>query len=162
MPEAVKIVPGILADFAADQPQVLVDLLLDADDKQFATLYPKLTAHAEDGARRLLDVLDGQPQSQWIDPPLNGSWTQPDAALVRKVEAGGGVVAERFVFCQTLPLRDFPAVAEGLRPSGYRPIRLRPYAVGEVVQAAAVWTRDGQEWHLAHSLSAEAMRQRDA
>ena len=35
-------------------------------------------------------------------------------------------------------------VAEGLRKSGYRPVRFRPYADGPaVVKVAAVWTRDG-------------------
>ncbi len=33
---------NILADYAADQPQVLADALLDADDKQFAVLFAKL------------------------------------------------------------------------------------------------------------------------
>src|SRR5262249_49867697 len=38
-----------LADYAADQPEVLADLLLDADDKQFARLYPKIEAYGERG-----------------------------------------------------------------------------------------------------------------
>src|SRR5205085_11197840 len=32
---------NLLVDYAADQPQVLADLLMDADEKQFAVLYPK-------------------------------------------------------------------------------------------------------------------------
>jgi len=32
---------GILADYAADQPQVLANLLMDSDDKQFAVIFPK-------------------------------------------------------------------------------------------------------------------------
>jgi serine/threonine protein kinase len=46
----------ILADYAADNPLVLADLLLDADDKQFAVLYPKFQAHGEQG----LPVLTGE------------------------------------------------------------------------------------------------------
>jgi formylglycine-generating enzyme required for sulfatase activity len=47
---------NILADYAADQPQVLADLLMDADEvqlltdaqeRQFAAVYPKLEAHRE-------------------------------------------------------------------------------------------------------------------
>ncbi len=34
----------ILAEYAADNPQVLVDLLMDADDKQFAVIYPVATS----------------------------------------------------------------------------------------------------------------------
>ena len=33
---------SILADYAADQPRVLADLLMDADEKQFAVIFPKL------------------------------------------------------------------------------------------------------------------------
>ena len=40
---------GILADYAADQPRVLADLLMDADEKQFAVIYPKLKEHGEEG-----------------------------------------------------------------------------------------------------------------
>jgi eukaryotic-like serine/threonine-protein kinase len=34
----------ILADYAADKPQILADLLMNADEKQFAVIYPKFTA----------------------------------------------------------------------------------------------------------------------
>ena len=36
-----------LADFAAARPEVLVELLLDADEKQFAVLFPKLSDYGE-------------------------------------------------------------------------------------------------------------------
>jgi serine/threonine protein kinase/formylglycine-generating enzyme required for sulfatase activity len=47
---------SILADYAADRPQVLADLLMDADEKQFAVIYPKLRDHGERG----LPVLTGE------------------------------------------------------------------------------------------------------
>jgi formylglycine-generating enzyme required for sulfatase activity len=47
---------SFLADYAADQPQVLADLLLDADEKQFAVIYAKLQAHGD----RALPVLTGE------------------------------------------------------------------------------------------------------
>jgi hypothetical protein len=37
----------LLADYAADQPRVLADLLLDADAKQFAVLYPRFKDQGE-------------------------------------------------------------------------------------------------------------------
>ena len=46
----------ILADYAADQPQVLADLLMDADEKQFAVIYPKFKEQGEQG----LPVLTGE------------------------------------------------------------------------------------------------------
>ena len=40
---------GILADYAANQPQVLADLLMNADEKQFAIIYPKLKERGDEG-----------------------------------------------------------------------------------------------------------------
>src|SRR5262249_40075653 len=48
----------ILADYAADQPQVLADLLLDADEKQFAVIYPKFQERGEQGGRLLGGEID--------------------------------------------------------------------------------------------------------
>ena len=48
----------ILAEYVADQPQVLTDLLLDADDKQFAVLYPKFKEQGEGGLPVLTDEID--------------------------------------------------------------------------------------------------------
>ncbi|HLJ96571.1 MAG TPA: hypothetical protein VKU02_25580, partial [Gemmataceae bacterium] len=49
---------NLLADYAADQPQVLADLLMDADGKQFAVIYPKLKDRAEHGLPLLTAVID--------------------------------------------------------------------------------------------------------
>ena len=38
---------NILADYAADQPRVLADLLMDADDRQFTALFATLKEHGE-------------------------------------------------------------------------------------------------------------------
>ncbi len=46
----------ILADYAADQPQVLADLVMDADDKQFALFFPKFESMAVRG----LPFLEGE------------------------------------------------------------------------------------------------------
>ncbi len=40
---------NILADYAADDVKSLADLLMDADEKQFAVLFPKFQARAEQG-----------------------------------------------------------------------------------------------------------------
>ncbi len=49
---------NILADYAADRPQVLADLLMDADDKQFAVIYAKFKDRAEQGLPLLTAVID--------------------------------------------------------------------------------------------------------
>ncbi len=45
-----------LADYAADQPSILADLLMDADDNQFAILLPKI----KDPGKKGLAVLTGE------------------------------------------------------------------------------------------------------
>jgi serine/threonine protein kinase/formylglycine-generating enzyme required for sulfatase activity len=151
----------LLTDYAADRPELLADLLLDAEPKQFAVLFQKLQAKGEDGLAPLQAELGRQPQAHWTDAPLQRTWRAPAAALVRHIEAGHGLLAERFAFCQTLPLEELLAVAEQLRPCGYRPLRLRPYWHEGQVRVAAVWTRDGRDWQLTHGLSrAQAERPR--
>jgi eukaryotic-like serine/threonine-protein kinase len=59
---------NLLADYAADQPQALADLLMDADDKQFAAIYPKFKDQAEGG----LPVLTGE-----FDRKLSPKATEP-------------------------------------------------------------------------------------
>jgi serine/threonine protein kinase/formylglycine-generating enzyme required for sulfatase activity len=51
---------NMLADYAADQPQILADLLMDADEKQFAVIYPKFKDRAESGLPLLTAVIDAK------------------------------------------------------------------------------------------------------
>ena len=97
----------------------------------------------------------------WNDPPLDPSWTTPDPTLTGKIESAQGMLTERFAFCQTMPLDEFVTIAEALRKSGYRPTRFRPYAEGKTLRVAAVWTRDGRPWRMAHDQSADEIRQTD-
>jgi formylglycine-generating enzyme required for sulfatase activity len=151
----------ILADYAAEQPERLAALLADADPKQYAVLFPLLAAKRERAVGLLTDELAKTAGFDWKDTPLDPSWPAPDAALVRQVETAHGQVAERFAFCQTLPLAQFDALAAALRRCGYRPIRLRPYAAGDAVQVAAVWSRDGRDGQAAHGLTAAEVRRQD-
>jgi formylglycine-generating enzyme required for sulfatase activity len=48
----------ILADYAAEQPKLLADLLLDAEDKQFAVLYPKVQQRGDEGRPILTAEMD--------------------------------------------------------------------------------------------------------
>src|SRR4029077_10919899 len=97
----------------------------------------------------------------WDDPPLILSWSKADASLASRIESAQGILTERFAFCQTMPLDEFLTTAEGLRRSGYRPTRLRPYADGQVVRVAAVWTRDGRNWRISSRLTTNEVRQQD-
>jgi serine/threonine protein kinase/formylglycine-generating enzyme required for sulfatase activity len=48
----------ILADYSADNPQVLADLLMDADEKQFAVIYAKFKQQGEKGLPLLTGEID--------------------------------------------------------------------------------------------------------
>jgi hypothetical protein len=52
---------NLLADYAADNPQVLADLLMDADEKQFAAIYPKFMQQSERGLPVLTAEIDKKP-----------------------------------------------------------------------------------------------------
>jgi hypothetical protein len=49
---------NVLADYAADQPQVLADLLMDADQHAFAVFYSRLRAHGQPGLPSLLGEVE--------------------------------------------------------------------------------------------------------
>ena len=92
---------------------------------------------------------------------LDSSWPKTDAAFDRVLRSAGGILHDRFAFCQEMPLAEFMSVAEGLRKSHYRPVRFRPYADGPVVKVAAVWGRDEWNWRIERNLSSEGIRGRD-
>ena len=175
-----RFVATLLADYAAERPEVLVDLLLDADERQYAALLPKVGTHRERAVPLLTTELDKTLSPEWKDTPLDPTWSL-DAALACQVEAAEGMVAERFALCQMLPLEEFDALAGGLAKAGYRLLQLRPYGCATAVPAvgrrettagiavargtvlvAALWTRDGGEARWAHGRTAAEVTMRDA
>jgi tetratricopeptide (TPR) repeat protein len=152
---------NILTDCAKDDPTVVADLLMDSDHKAYLSLFPVAEKKAEQVLPIFQAELGKRTTFSWDDPPLNPSWTKPDASLVGRIESAQGILTERFEFCQTMPLDEFLTTAEGLRRSGYRPTRFRPYADGQEVRVAAVWTRDGRPWRISSGLSSDEVRQQD-
>ena len=72
----------ILADYAADQPQILADLLMDGDDTQFAKIYPKFNAHGEWGLPVLTREIDRKlPPEALEDDKENLARRQANAAV---------------------------------------------------------------------------------
>ncbi len=151
----------ILADYASDDPIRLAELLMVADKKAYVSLFPVAEKRAEQVLPVLQAELTREATYSWNDRPLNPSWTKPDAILVSRIESAQGMIAERFAFCQTMPLDEFVTTAESLRSSGYRPLRFRPYSDRQVVPVAAVWARDGRNWRISSGKSAEEVRQDD-
>jgi serine/threonine protein kinase len=152
---------NILTDYAGDDPDRIADLLMDADAKAFAAFFPIARSRASETLPRLREELAREPKPSWNDPPPDPSWTEPETALVAALVAARGLLTERFAFCQTMLLDDAIATAEGLRRSGFRPIRFRPYADGKETRVAAVWTRDGRRWRIASGKTADEIRRQD-
>ena len=144
-----KLATNILANYASDDPNRLAELLMVADSKAYLSLFPVAEKRAEQVLPVLQSELARKATYSWNDPPLDPPWTEPDAALVSRIESAQGMLIERFAFCQTMPLDEFVTTAKALRESGYRPVRFRPYADGTVTRVAAVWTRDRRNWRLA-------------
>ena len=151
----------ILTNYSNDDPNLIANLLMDADFKAYAAFFPIAQRQEAKTLPLFQAEISKKATYSWDDPPLDPSWTTPDATLTGKIESAQGMLAERFAFCQTMPLDEFLTTAEALRPSGYRPIRFRPYANGKNVLVAAVWVRDSRPWRLAHDQSTDEIQQAD-
>lgn len=149
-----RIAALVLANYAADQPDTLFELLLEANAQQYGLLRPALAKYRTQALARMHAELVRQPD-YWKDGSLDPDWQEPTADLRRELEQAGGLLVERFALCQALPLERLVAVTEGLRPSGYRPVRVRPWHEGVTARVAVVWTRDTRDWKLQTGLSLE-------
>ena len=58
---------NLLSDYAADNPKVLADLLMDADEKQFAVIFPTFQQSSEQGLPMLIDLIDRKLPSETND-----------------------------------------------------------------------------------------------
>jgi serine/threonine protein kinase/formylglycine-generating enzyme required for sulfatase activity len=152
---------AILTDYAAGAADLVTDLAADADRQQFRALLPVLKRQGDQARASLERVLDERAVADGHDTSLDPAWVPAARLAVEKIEAASGLVTEQFALCQTLALDDFAALAESLRPAGYRPVRLRPYADVDKHLTAAVWHRDGGEWQMAVGLAADEVRTRD-
>jgi len=122
---------SILADYTSDDPNLVANLLMDADPKAYGDFFP-IAQRQESKTLPLFQAeIARKLTSSWNDPPLDPSWTTPGATLTGKIESAQGMLAERFAFCQTMPLDEFLTTAEALRPSGYRPTRFPPLRRGQ-------------------------------
>ncbi len=77
---------SVLADYAADRPETLADLLMDADDKQFVVLFPKVQANAGPAAALL---------NETIGKKLDAEKTDDDKEHLAKRQANAAVALLR-------------------------------------------------------------------
>ncbi len=139
----------LLADYAADNAEVLTDLVISADPAADKQLFPILKARHRDAAVKKLEVvLNTELKPDWHDPPLDPTWQTPAPEVKAAMESAGGLIDERFAFCQSMLWDEFLKNVESLRPCGYTPTRVRPWLSDEQVHVAAVWQRDGRKWKL--------------
>ena len=148
----------ILADYAADQPRLMTELLITGDALQFKTMF--VPASRPDNKRIVIDLCRQELKlalhPNWKDPPLNAQWKDPGLDIQAVIEKAQGMLAERFAFCQAMPWEQFLVVEEALTSSGYWPTRIRPWLSGDQRLVAAVWTRDGQRRAIADRSDQEA------
>jgi len=156
-----QVATDVLIQLAKDDPETLVRLILDAEPRSSAPLIEALKPYGPRARHALAAVMAESVLPRWDDPPLDPFWSHPDPALKKTFEEAGGMLGERFAFCQAITLDGFIAASGRLRASGYRPSRIRPYLDGRAVRIATIWVRDGRDWQLAHGLSAEQIRRED-
>src|SRR5262249_25553603 len=113
-PDERHVAATILAEYAADRPGGLVELLATAQAKHFALFWPPLRSQRGQAIPLLDRVLDETLTFDWQDAPLGPARGTPAEDLRRQLEQADGMLAERFAFCQTLPLGQLAAVVEGL------------------------------------------------
>src|SRR5262249_5162615 len=64
---------SIVAEYAAEQPEFLANLIMDGDAKQFAVLFLKLKERGDRARIVLKGELDKTLRPEWKDDPLNPS-----------------------------------------------------------------------------------------
>jgi serine/threonine protein kinase/formylglycine-generating enzyme required for sulfatase activity len=145
---------SILGDYRSDSPAALVELLLAADPATAAQVFPVIAANAHSSVPLLqAELAPRSPPRR--DLPVDSSQVPVRPELESQIEAANGMRADRFAFCQTMPLDKFLLASEDLRRAGYCPIRCRPYADLNLVRVAAVWTRSRASWRLQTGLALE-------
>ncbi|MCE9566699.1 MAG: SUMF1/EgtB/PvdO family nonheme iron enzyme [Planctomycetes bacterium] len=152
---------NLLARFTTDRPGDLAEMAMTVDAR-----HHKLFAEAvKQKSGAVVPVLKAELAKvvvpDWHDSPLNPTWKEVAAETVKQIETAEGLVHDRFAFVQAIPLAEFESLANVLTPSGYRPVRVRPYVTDGRVMIAAVWQRDGVAWKFLSGADAEAVRRKD-
>ena len=131
-----KLATNLLADYAADLPQVLADLLMDADDKQFAVFYPKFKEQSE----RSLPILRSE-----IDRKLPPDAKDEAKEKLGKRQANAAVALLRM----NQPAKVWPLLKHSPDP------RVRSYLIHRFgplgADARAIVKRLDEETELTHS-----------
>ncbi|MCE9561260.1 MAG: SUMF1/EgtB/PvdO family nonheme iron enzyme [Planctomycetes bacterium] len=159
---AFEFTANLLARFTADQPAELAELAVTVDGRHHAQFAEAIKGMNRDTVVPLLKAeLAKAVTPDWKDSPLKAEWKPVDAATLKAIEGAEGMVQERFVFVQAIPLVEFEPLANSLALSGYRPVRVRPCVAEGRVMVAALWKRDGIGFKFASSLTAAEVLAKD-
>jgi formylglycine-generating enzyme required for sulfatase activity len=97
----------LLADYAGDNSQLLADLLMDADDKQFAVIYPKFKEQGEKALPLLIGKID-------MKLPADMPASDPDREELAKRQANAAVTLLR----RNQPEKVWPLLKHSSDPRG--------------------------------------------
>ncbi len=115
-----SVATSVLADYAADRAALLADLVQDADEKQFAVLFPKLEAHRE----QVLTVL-----SETVATDLESKKTEADKEKLAKQQANAAVALLRMGQAEAVwPLLKHPSHPQA-QAYGFSDPRLRSHLI---------------------------------
>ena len=143
-----------LADLLADQPEQIIERIKVAEARELFELVPKLSTNRDQAIELLVTQLAESTPTIAESAPSQVREPLP-AQIVERLKQADGVKAERFAICQSLPLGELSQLSEQMRACGYRPLRCRPYAAGDQLLVAAIWTRDSANWQMELDLTAE-------
>jgi serine/threonine protein kinase/formylglycine-generating enzyme required for sulfatase activity len=159
-----ELATNFLEMYAANDVNELAALILDAQPEQFAALFDEFKAHGTVAKEKLVEVIDRRPSrpAMWEAGDVPSLEEHPvlnaDRALIK---AADGMLTDDFAFVQTISRTDFDKLATSLAVSGYRPTKIRPSWIGESLNVAAVWHRDGRKSTYRFDLTPEALSEFD-
>ncbi|MCR9293773.1 MAG: protein kinase [bacterium] len=151
----------VLAAYCSEEPQLLCELMLDASPEQFQILLPVVRSTPNFPMQRLVAVVEREESTAaHIALPPDPLTLSPDIEL--RLVAAQGRINPQMAFCQALPMEELPEIAEQLKSSGYRPLRVRPFSAQDQLYCSAIWRRDGRDSHLDIGLSKSGVEAKTA
>jgi hypothetical protein len=86
----------LLADYAAQDPDTLVALVIAADASSDKALFPVRQAQRDVAVKRFESILDRSVKPNWHAAPLDKNWVEPDATIQASMESAHGMIGDRF------------------------------------------------------------------
>jgi serine/threonine protein kinase/formylglycine-generating enzyme required for sulfatase activity len=158
-----NLVATVLADYSKTNSDRLAQLISISDPASYQTFFNPIKSLGSNGIASLQSIASRELKPQWNDPASDPTWKEVDSAVKLSFQQAQGMISDRFAYVQAMPLEKFLETAEALRPCGYRPTRVRPWAWSpransegdtstEGPMVAAIFTRDSKKWEIETNL----------